>query len=116
MGKAARMILCSLADGETDPVRLASFAVGRVRATEAQLVAALTGHVDDHHRFLLREHLTQIEHLEKALERVTAEIARRFTPQPPPEQKEAVTSHQEPASEPDPASDVSASSSPQAPL
>jgi len=55
MGKAARMILCAIADGETDPVRLAGFAVGRVRATQAQLVAALTGHVDDHHRFLLRD-------------------------------------------------------------
>ncbi len=34
----------------------------------------------DHHRFLLSEHLTQIRHLEEALERVTAEITRRFTP------------------------------------
>jgi transposase len=85
MGKASRMILGALADGETDPVRLASFAVGRVRANQQQLVAALTGHVDDHHRFLLREHLTQIEHLDRAIERVTKEIARRFTPPPPPE-------------------------------
>lgn len=56
--------------------------MGRVRADQQQLVAALTGHVDDHHRFLLREHLTQIEHLERAIERVTREIARRFTPPP----------------------------------
>jgi len=83
MGKASRMILGAIADGETDPVRLASFAVGRVRANQEQLVAALTGHVDDHHRFLLREHLTQIEHLDHAIERVTKEIARRFTPPPP---------------------------------
>ena len=89
MGKAARMILDAIADGETDPVRLATFAVGRVRADQQQLEAALTGHVDEHHRFLLREHLTQIEHLEKAFERVTAEIARRFTPPPPsPEERE----------------------------
>jgi len=82
MGKASRMILNALANGETDPARLADFAVGRVRADQQQLEAALTGSVDEHHRFLLGEHLTQIEHLEKAIERVTAEVARRFTPPP----------------------------------
>lgn len=85
MGKASRTILQAIADGETHPGRLASFAVGRVRADQQQLEAALTGHVDEHHRFLLREHLIQVEHLEQAIERVTAEIARRFTPPPPPE-------------------------------
>ena len=80
MGKASRMILQALADGETDPARLAALAVGRVRADQEQLEAALQGHVTDHHRFLLSEHLTQIHHLEEAIERVTAEITRRLTP------------------------------------
>lgn len=92
MGKASRLILNAIADGETDPVRLASFAVGRVQARQEQLEAALTGHVDDHHRFLLREHLTQIEHLERAIDRVTTEIGRRFTPPPP---QKATSPHQE---------------------
>src|SRR5438128_3834646 len=74
MGKASRMILQAIADGETDPGRLAALAVGRVRAPQEQLEAALRGHVTDHHRFLLSEHLTQIRHLEQAIERVTAEI------------------------------------------
>jgi transposase len=52
MGKASRMILWSIADGESDPVRLASLAVGRVRASQEQLEAALTGTVSEHHRFL----------------------------------------------------------------
>lgn len=89
MGKASRMILHAIADGETDPGRLAALAVGRVRAPQEQLEAALRGHVTDHHRFLLSEHLTQIHHLEQAIERVTAEIVRRFTPEDtPPSQKE----------------------------
>src|SRR5258708_1756653 len=88
MGKASRMILGARADGESDPSRLAAFALGRVRADQQQLEAALTGHVDDHHRFLLREHLTQVEHLERAIERVTAEMARRFTPAPSPDEAE----------------------------
>ena len=91
MGKASRLILQAIADGETDPGRLAALAVGRVHATQAQLEAALRGQVTDHHRFLLAEHLIQIRHLEYAIERVTAEIARRFTPppeEPPRAQKE----------------------------
>jgi transposase len=80
MGKASRMILRSIADGESEPSRLASLAAGRVRASQAELEAALTGTISEHHRFLLREHLTQIEHLEAAVERITAEIARRFSP------------------------------------
>ncbi len=86
MGKASRMILHAIADGETDPGQLAALAVGRVRAPQEQLEAALRGHVTDHHRFLLQEHLTQIHHLEQAIERVTAEITRRFTPPSPPEE------------------------------
>jgi transposase len=58
----------------------------------------LRGHVTDHHRFLLSEHLTQIHHLEQAIERVTAEITRRFTPPPPEEvtttQKDEGTTHE----------------------
>jgi transposase len=65
MGKASRLILQAIVDGETDPGRLAAIAVGRVRAPQEQLEAALRGHVTDHHRFLLSEHLTQIRHKEE---------------------------------------------------
>ncbi len=85
MGKASRLILQAIADGETDPGRLAALAVGRVHAPQERLEAALRGHITAHHRFLLAEHLTQIRHLEQAIERVTAEITRRFTPPPPEE-------------------------------
>lgn len=79
LGKAARMILNAVAAGETDPVRLASYAAGRVRTSEEHLQRALTGKVTAHHRFLLQEHLTQIDHLEASIRRVSEEIARRFT-------------------------------------
>ena len=87
MGKASRMILQAIVAGETDPRRLAAFAVDRVQASREQLEAALRGHITDHHRFLLSEHLTQIHHLEQAIERVTAELVRRFTPPSPPEER-----------------------------
>src|SRR6266699_2811490 len=84
MGKAARLILSAVAEGETDPGRLASLAAGRVRASQEELEGALTGNVTAHHRFMLGEHLKQIDTLERAIGRVSGEIARRFTlPEPP---------------------------------
>lgn len=89
MGKASRFILSAIAAGETDASTLAQFAVGRVQASEEELKAALTGKVREHHRFLLREHLTQIANLEAAIQRVTEEIANRVTPpDPEPEEKQ----------------------------
>src|SRR2546423_7813113 len=101
MGKASRLILQAIAVGETDPGRLAALAVGRVHASQEQLEAALRGQVTDHHRFLLAEHLTQIRHLEQAIERVTAEITRRFTPPPeeaPSEEEKEIMREGSPAS------------------
>jgi transposase len=88
MGKASRMILSAIANGESDPARLAGLAVGRVQASQEELEAALRGTVGPHHRFLLQEHLTHIEHLEQAIERITAEIARRLTPPDPADESE----------------------------
>jgi transposase len=115
MGKASSMILQAIADGETDPGRLASLAVGRVRADQQQLEAALKRNVTDHHRFLLSEHLTQIRQLEEAIERVTAEITRRFTPAEDgasSQKEEEVT----PEMVPDSASQQESASSPQSSL
>jgi transposase len=88
MGKAARLILSAVARGETDPGRLASLAAGRVRASQEELEGALTGNVTAHHRFMLGEHLKQIETLEAAIGRVSEEIARRFAlADPPPDHR-----------------------------
>jgi transposase len=85
MGKASQMILARIVDGESDPVKLAQLALGKVKADQKQLEAALRGTVNEHHRFLLAEYLRLIEQFDLAIQRVTAEIARRFTPTPPPE-------------------------------
>jgi transposase len=108
------MILQAIADGESDPGRLASLAVGRVRADQQQLEAALKGHITDHHRFLLQEHLTQIAHLEQAIERGTAEISRRFTPPSPPEDVISSCGKQEGATQERAAEQVSLLKSPSA--
>jgi transposase len=111
MGKASRMILQAIVEGETDPGRLAALAVGRVHASQEQLEAALRGHVTDHHRFLLSEHLTQIRHLEQAIERVTAEIVRRFTPPSSPEDE--TLSHNKQEADPEMMPDSESPSAPQ---
>lgn len=41
MGKASSMIMHAIAEGETDPIRQASFAVGRVRASKEEREAAV---------------------------------------------------------------------------
>ena len=99
MGKASRFILSAIAEGETDASTLAQFAVGRVRASEEELKAALTGKVRDHHRFLLQEHLTQIANLETAIGRVTEEIANRVTPPDPDPEEDQQPKRQEEALE-----------------
>ncbi len=114
MGKASRLILSALVEGESDPVKLASFALGRVRASQEDLERALTGKVTAHHRFLLGEHLRQIEHLDEAIRRVSEEIARRFTlPELPAEEDGRSHAASEPTTE---ASETPPSSGVLAPL
>lgn len=114
MGKAARMILSALQQGEDDPKRLAGLAQGRVRASEEELVRALEGKVTTHHRFMLGEHLRHIEELEAAIARVTDEIARRFTPPEPPAEVESA--EQELAQKDQASAEQEASTHEQAPL
>jgi transposase len=102
LGKASRMILAAIVRGETDPGQLAAFAVGRVRASQEDLERALTGKVTSHHRFLLGQHLQQIEHLDAAIGQVSQEIAKRFTPPDPPhEESESLLSPSHEATESD---------------
>ena len=93
LGKAARMILTAIVNGESDPARLAALAVGRVWASQAELERALTGNVTDHHRFMLAEHLRQIDTMDAAIQRVSDEIQRRFTPPDPSTDDTAPESH-----------------------
>jgi transposase len=55
LGFSGKRILQALCAGESDPMRLAKLMHPAVNATEAQVVAALTADMREHHRFLLRE-------------------------------------------------------------
>jgi transposase len=80
LGKSGRIILQALVAGAEDTATLAQLAQGRLREKIPQLERALAGRVDAHQRFMLTEHLAQIDFLETAIARVSAEIAERLRP------------------------------------
>jgi len=80
LGTSGRAILKALIHGEIDPVRLADLTTGRLKATRAQLVDALQGRVTAHHRFMLDLHLTQIEALEAAVDKLERHVGAAMAP------------------------------------
>lgn len=93
-GVTGLRILRDIAAGRTDPHALAQHRDYRCRASEADIVAALTGHYQPEHVFALRQHLalydTYQEQLavcdaaiEAHLQRLTAAVAVPATPLPP---------------------------------
>jgi len=80
MGRSARDMLAALLAGEVDPSILAQLARGRMRAKRDLLEQALQGLLKPHHRFLLSEQLADIDALDEAIERMSAEIAERLHP------------------------------------
>jgi transposase len=74
LGKSGRAILRAMIAGERDPKKLARLARGSARKKEAALAEALDGFITDHHRFLLRQHLDAVEHLEGMVEAIEARI------------------------------------------
>lgn len=71
-GASGVRILSALAEGETDPERLAALADARVKKSAAELAEALTGALTEIHRKLLRQHLNQLELVDGQLEELCA--------------------------------------------
>jgi transposase len=80
MGVSGRAILHALDAGESNPMCLAKLMQPGVRATQEQVVAALTAEVREHHRFLLHELLTLIEAQDHAIKQLEREIERHLHP------------------------------------
>lgn len=73
-GVSARSMLEALIAGERDLSVMAELARGRMRSKRAELEEALRGHFLPHHRFLLTEHLSHIDYLDEAIDRVSQAI------------------------------------------
>jgi transposase len=74
LGASGRAMLAALAAGGDDPAALAALARGRLRGKTPELNRALRGLVTDHHRFLLRTLLRQVEQTEGLIAEYTARI------------------------------------------
>ena len=70
LGGSGRAVLAALIAGQTDPERLADCTTGRLKASRADIIAAVHGRVTAHHRFLLKLHLSQVDALTAAVQQV----------------------------------------------
>jgi transposase len=80
LGASGRAMLEAMIRGEEDPELLADMAKQRLRAKLPQLRQALLGKVTDHHRFLLRTLLEQVDALEKLVARYSERIDEAMAP------------------------------------
>lgn len=80
IGTSGRAMIEALIAGETNPLRLASLASSRIKASPSILGEALRGRVTRHHRFLLRLHLQQIDALDRAIAEVDKEVEANLAP------------------------------------
>ncbi len=80
LGKSGRAILNALVAGETDPEKLLALCSGRLKASRKVLIEALRGRVTDHHRFLLKLHLGQVDLLQQGMRDLEARMGESLEP------------------------------------
>jgi transposase len=84
LGESGRRMLKAIIAGQTDARTLAALGSERLAASRETLAGALHGKVTAHHRFLLKQHLQMIEHLEKTVSEFEAQIEAALGPLVPP--------------------------------
>jgi transposase len=80
MGTSGRAMIEALIAGESNPAKLARLANYRLRASQEKLREALRGRVTEHHRFLLRLHLNQIDALDAAIVTIDQQVQAGIAP------------------------------------
>ena len=80
LGKSGRAILEALVAGETDPEKLVALCSGRLKASRKVLIEALRGRVTEHHRFLLKLHLAQVDVLQQGMRDLEARMGESLEP------------------------------------
>jgi transposase len=74
MGVSGRAMLAAIIDGKVTAQEMAELSKGRMREKREQLVRALEGRVQPHHRFVLTELLCQIDSLDETIARFNQQI------------------------------------------
>jgi transposase len=80
VGLSGRRMIEALIAGETDPDALAALAHRRIKASPAELEAALRGRVTNHHRFMLRLLLQHIDTIDAAITQIDQEVDAQVEP------------------------------------
>lgn len=80
LGVSGREMLHALIEGKMTPVQIAELARKSLRVKIPQLVEALSGGVTDHHRFMLKTLLDQVEYLEGQIKLFDAQIEAVMSP------------------------------------
>jgi transposase len=77
LGVSGRRVIRAIIAGGKHPADLAYQVRGTLRGKMPQLRLALNGRITDHHRFLLRELMDDLERVESKIQRLEAEIMQR---------------------------------------
>lgn len=80
LGKSGRAVIKALIAGESDPHTLAERTSARLKTPRDKVVEALRGNVREHHRFLLKLHLEQVDALQKAVRELEARVEEHLGP------------------------------------
>ena len=80
LGTSGRAILQALIAGETDPERLLAHTTGKLKAPRERLLDGLRGVVTDHHRFMLKLQLRQIDSLESGIRQLERQMEKLLRP------------------------------------
>jgi transposase len=78
-GATGRAILNALIGGERDPEALADLAIRRARRKIPALIEALDGEFTEHHAFMCRHFLDEIDHLTAVIDQLDRRIAALLT-------------------------------------
>ena len=80
LGVTGRRVIEAIIGGQEHPDWLADKACGTLRAKRDQLRLVLKGRITDHHRYMLRELMADLERMEAKITRLETEIANRMKP------------------------------------
>lgn len=75
LGLSGRRILRALIEGVTDPTQLAELAHHRLRSSRETLINALTGHITNAQRLVLKMQLEEVEQMERHMDELEHALA-----------------------------------------
>jgi transposase len=79
-GKSARAILDALVEGKLDPQQMAELVHKRMEAKKPLLREALSGRINEHHRFMLKQFLGQVDDLDRIIQTFDDRIEQVMSP------------------------------------